>query len=312
MSSEELKIGDLKQISEGMLYILPESLPGECLEDHVRTVQTYQVDKPTGEEIADHIIRLAKVTIMASQEPESVILKQADPYDLDLIRKMKDFEPEVVQALASDQPWIREYLRNEYVGQLFSQSYLAGETYLGLEIVQVDLSEEGLNCDKKDALKVLIETENDSPADLVANSYKQWGFELRLNQDGTPHYDLETLRERIVKEDLRASRDFGLDIEEPTEYDQNALLIVLPIAYEVARDVRVEDFSSLELSREAFIFCDEEMVMMHPKYDTFLEEQRIRKKQEVVSTKEPPKRPREAVLADIKDRGWEVSDGGKS
>ena len=45
MSSEELRFTDLRSIDDGRVYILPNSLPGECLEDQVRTLHIYQINK---------------------------------------------------------------------------------------------------------------------------------------------------------------------------------------------------------------------------------------------------------------------------
>lgn len=299
MNSEELKLDDLQTISKGQVYLLPDSFPGECLDEHVRTLHIYRVTKPSGEEIADHIVKLAQALSSANQSSDSAVLDDVLVYDLDLISKMREFEPEVVKALASGEQWITNHLRDQYVSSLISQGYIAGEEYFTIEVSQVDLGIEGLQVNRENALKTLIELVDEEPEQIVTSSYEQWAIELRLDDKGVPCYDIGTLKDRIVKEDLRVARDFTLEIVEPFCYDQKAVLTILPLAYSLASDKEVVDHSDTELSGEAFRFLEEELIMSHPNYSDSLNGRET-------------KRSKEVALAEAAEKGLTVIPGERA
>ncbi len=301
MNSEELKLDCLKTISPGQLYLLPDNFPGGCLDDYVRTLHVYIATKPSGQEIADHIIKLAQALSSMNESLDSTVLNDPLIYDLDLISKMRNFEPKVVRILASGEQWITDYLKDQYVSSLISQGYMAGEEYFTIEVSQVDLGIEGLQISQGDALKTLIELAETDPEQIVTSSYEQWAVELRLNDNSIPCYDIKTLKDRIVKEDLRVARDFTLKISEPFSYDQKAVLATLPLAYSLAQDRDIANHSDTELSGEAFEFLEEEMVMSHPNYSDSLNGQK---------TKRP--RSREMVLAEAEKKGLSVIPGERT
>ena len=302
MNSEELKLDDLKTISPGQLYLLPDNFPGGCLDDHVRILHVYRATKPSGQEIADHIIKLAQALSSANESLDSAVLDEILVYDLDLISKMREFEPKVVKTLASGEQWVRDHLRDQYVSSLISQGYMAGEEYFAIEVSQVDLGIEGLQITKENALKTLIELADEDPEQIVISSYEQWAIELRLDDKGIPCYEIRTLKDRIIKEDLRVARDFTLEIAEPFYYDQKAILTILPLAYSLAQDKEIVDHSDTELLGEAFRFLEEELITTHPNYSDSLNGQRTKRS----------KRSKTVALAEAEAKGFSVIPGERT
>jgi len=144
MNSDQTHFNDLNTVVPNEVYLLPRDFPTDTLDDHVKTIHFTRYYKPTGEEVADRIIQLAQTAMNLSSE-----VKTKDPnqqfYDPDIINKLREMEPEVLEELALDKDWVREHLRTQYLVYLNQRGYVAGEQYLLVEVAQIDLTPEGLN-----------------------------------------------------------------------------------------------------------------------------------------------------------------------